>query len=83
MGKVCDRYCHTCVYFQGWYDSNACCNYVFMEDRLRGCDPGKGCIRKVKRPKARKMQYYVDRCVCCGEIVPEGRQVCSMCEEGV
>lgn len=22
----------------------------------------------------------VDRCVCCGEIVPEGRQVCLMCE---
>ena len=22
----------------------------------------------------------VDRCVCCGEIVPEGRQVCPQCE---
>lgn len=22
----------------------------------------------------------VDRCVCCGEIVPEGRQVCPSCE---
>lgn len=22
----------------------------------------------------------VDRCVCCGDIVPEGRQVCLMCE---
>ena len=21
-----------------------------------------------------------DRCVCCGEIVPEGRQVCTQCE---
>lgn len=21
-----------------------------------------------------------DRCVCCGEIVPEGRQVCPQCE---
>ena len=24
-----------------------------------------------------------DRCVCCGEIVPEGRQVCLQCENGV
>lgn len=24
----------------------------------------------------------VDRCVCCGEIVPEGRQVCPRCENG-
>lgn len=22
----------------------------------------------------------VDRCVCCGEIVPEGRQICPQCE---
>ena len=24
-----------------------------------------------------------DRCVCCGEIIPEGRQVCPNCERGV
>lgn len=23
-----------------------------------------------------------DRCVCCGEIIPEGRQVCPQCEGG-
>ena len=23
-----------------------------------------------------------DRCICCGEIVPEGRQVCPQCENG-
>lgn len=22
-------------------------------------------------------------CVCCGEIIPEGRQVCPKCEKGV
>ena len=22
-----------------------------------------------------------DRCVCCGEIIPEGRHVCSSCEQ--
>ena len=21
-----------------------------------------------------------DRCVCCGEIIPEGRQICKQCE---
>ena len=23
-----------------------------------------------------------ERCVCCGEIIPEGRQVCPQCEKG-
>lgn len=23
-----------------------------------------------------------ERCVCCGEIIPEGRQVCLLCEKG-
>lgn len=23
-----------------------------------------------------------DRCVCCGEVVPEGRMVCPVCEAG-
>ncbi len=23
-----------------------------------------------------------ERCVCCGEIIPEGRQVCRKCEKG-
>jgi predicted nucleic acid-binding Zn ribbon protein len=24
-----------------------------------------------------------DRCVCCGEAVPEGRQICGACERAV
>ena len=23
----------------------------------------------------------VDRCVCCGAVIPEGRQVCPICEQ--
>lgn len=23
-----------------------------------------------------------DKCVCCGEVIPEGRQVCPSCEKG-
>lgn len=32
-----------------------------------------------------EIQLYrpdVNRCVCCGEIIPEGRQVCPICEGG-
>ena len=25
--------------------------------------------------------YNENRCVCCGEIIPEGRQICKKCEE--
>lgn len=48
MGKVCDKYCNNCIYYHGWYESNKNCNYILMEDKMRGCDPGKGCIRKIK-----------------------------------
>lgn len=24
-----------------------------------------------------------DRCICCGEVIPEGRQVCPVCEDGI
>lgn len=31
----------------------------------------------------RKLAFArADRCVCCGEIVPEGRMVCPSCERG-
>lgn len=28
-------------------------------------------------------EHNVDRCVCCGAVVPEGRQVCPQCERAV
>lgn len=56
MGKVCDRYCHGCVYYQGWFDYNACCNYILVEGESRKCDPGKGCTKMVKRKRRRKSQ---------------------------
>jgi hypothetical protein len=27
------------------------------------------------------LESLQNRCVCCGEIIPEGRQVCPMCEK--
>lgn len=32
--------------------------------------------------KSRNMMAGPERCVCCGEIIPEGRQVCPQCEKG-
>ena len=29
----------------------------------------------------RKIRIAPNRCVCCGEVIPEGRQVCPACEE--
>jgi hypothetical protein len=29
-----------------------------------------------------RMIVYLDRCVCCGAPVPEGRQICPNCERG-
>lgn len=32
--------------------------------------------------KRRRRMAGPERCVCCGEIIPEGRQVCPQCEKG-
>lgn len=32
--------------------------------------------------KSRRRMAWPERCVCCGEIIPEGRQVCPQCEKG-
>jgi RNA polymerase subunit RPABC4/transcription elongation factor Spt4 len=34
-------------------------------------------VQKVK--KKVKVMEMPDRCVCCGEIIPEGRQACPNC----
>ena len=33
--------------------------------------------------KTEAVSMNENRCVCCGAIIPEGRQVCPTCEEGV
>ena len=35
--------CRGCVYFQGQYDENCCCHYIFIENKRRPCPPGKDC----------------------------------------
>lgn len=54
--KVNNKYCHDCKYFFGTCEASVCCNYIFVEDKIRGCPPGPGCTKKVKRKRKRKMQ---------------------------
>ena len=39
-------------------------------------------IPDVKSNLSSKYGQMVNRCVCCGEIIPEGRQVCPNCDGG-
>lgn len=34
----------------------------------------------MKMKKRSKVHNYDNRCVCCGEIIPEGLMVCPVCE---
>lgn len=38
---------------------------------------------RAKMQFADELHSPADRCVCCGEIIPEGRTVCPSCENGV
>ena len=58
--KVCDSFCKGCVYYDGWYEYNMHCNYILMEGKRRGCDPGKGCTKKVKKSKKRSKPIWID-----------------------
>jgi hypothetical protein len=41
--------CEGCDYFFGDYESNKCCNYIFIEGKRRPCPPGKDCTVKKER----------------------------------
>lgn len=49
--KVCDAYCEKCVYYQ---NTSFTCNYIFFEDRSRGCPPGTGCDKRTTRSEYRR-----------------------------
>lgn len=38
--------CDGCIYCGRIYDLH-CCNYIFVEDKMRGCPPGEGCTKKI------------------------------------
>ena len=54
--KLCDKYCHDCIYFQGNCDVDICCCYLLITGKRRNCDPGKGCTKKVKRGRKRRLE---------------------------
>lgn len=53
---------------------------------INNCGDKVEAIRKYKIKLLYKKLYNLDedinRCVCCGEVIPEGRQVCPKCESG-
>ena len=49
------------------------------QKRLRICE---GCNRKVVTVERIEYMDGAERCVSCGVIIPEGRQICFKCERG-
>lgn len=69
--------CGNCKYYLSPTDGSVYgwCNYtpdgLGLKDRLSN----DYCSRAVKRID------NAEHCVCCGDVIPEGRQVCPKCEE--
>lgn len=49
-------YCNGCVYKGVVGGNTPCCNYIFMEDRMRPCPPGEGCTVKMTNQDARRLE---------------------------
>ena len=43
-----DKHCLGCKYYAKIYENVFYCSYIFMEDKVRPCKPGKDCTVKVK-----------------------------------
>lgn len=53
--KPVKDYCEGCIFYDGEYDSNKCCNYFLDTGMRRPCPPGKGCtVKKTKKAKAER-----------------------------
>ena len=65
-------HCKDCVYFTGGAIDGNC-----IKDGLR-----TRCILDFCSRGEMKRLDNADRCVCCGDVIPEGRQVCPKCEGG-
>lgn len=51
MTKMSDRGCHGCYYYKPIYrgiNALLCCHYLLIEDKKRGCPPGKDCSRRLE-----------------------------------
>lgn len=67
------------VFYGGLMEASARSSRLEEQEYLRLHPPD----RKDDAAASRRMDNDTssERCVCCGEIIPEGRQVCSSCEE--
>lgn len=56
MKMACNSYCNGCIYKGRVSFNTPCCDYIFIEDKMRPCPPGEGCTVKttdhdIKRKK--------------------------------
>lgn len=63
-------------------------NCEYCEHRFMGFDKCIATQKAIRPMTARKCPCYKPKkwsfdntCVCCGTVIPEGRQVCRRCEE--
>lgn len=49
-----DSYCNGCIYKGVVENHLPCCNYIFMEDKMRPCPPGEGCTVKLTSKEIKK-----------------------------
>ena len=66
--SVCDNFFETTD--SGWGSDDSFTRFV----KIHGFCPN--CGAKMDSPA----HDNADRCVCCGDVIPEGRQVCPKCE---
>lgn len=54
--------------------------------RSRAYDCNERYVSKEAMEYGKRKPYYLaaraERCIACGEIIPEGRQICFKCEKG-
>lgn len=54
-----ENFCEGCFYWQGGYEVNRCCNYIFFANKMRPFDPGEGCTVKIELKVTRKRRRRV------------------------
>lgn len=53
----------------------------FVKD-IQAIDIALKALKEIQNIKFYKVPVVIDTCIFCGEIIPEGRQVCPKCEKG-
>lgn len=57
-----NKYCADCFYYRRVHCENVwCCNYIFIEDKMRPCEPGEKCTVKIPIKVYRKKRKKEDK----------------------